>query len=112
MVSNNEAVLTARIQVGEPEARSRRSRPYASSSPPSHGFTITRPGAGRNSRSGSSAQTRASIAWPRETQVPAGGSDAPAALLAPAVPMPVSDDLQDAARRNDHVAFELANNPL
>jgi pimeloyl-ACP methyl ester carboxylesterase len=34
---------------------------------------------------------------------------APAALLAPAVPMPVSDDLQDAARRNDHVAFELIN---
>jgi pimeloyl-ACP methyl ester carboxylesterase len=34
---------------------------------------------------------------------------APVALLGPAVPMPVSDDLQDAARRNDHVAFELIN---
>jgi pimeloyl-ACP methyl ester carboxylesterase len=29
------------------------------------------------------------------------------ALLGPAAPMPVSDLLQDAAKRNDHVAFEL-----
>ena len=34
---------------------------------------------------------------------------APVALLAPAVPMTVSDELQDAARRNDHVALELIN---
>ena len=31
------------------------------------------------------------------------------ALLAPAVPMAVADDLLDAAARNDHVAFELIN---
>jgi pimeloyl-ACP methyl ester carboxylesterase len=31
------------------------------------------------------------------------------ALLGPSVPMAVSDDLLDAARRNDHVAFELIN---
>lgn len=31
------------------------------------------------------------------------------ALLGPAAPMPVSDDLLDAARRNDHVAYELIN---
>jgi pimeloyl-ACP methyl ester carboxylesterase len=29
------------------------------------------------------------------------------ALIGPAAPMPVSEDLQDAARRNDHVAFDL-----
>ncbi len=29
------------------------------------------------------------------------------ALIGPAAPMPVSDDLQEAAMRNDHVAFEL-----
>ncbi len=31
------------------------------------------------------------------------------ALVGPAVPMPVSDDLLDAARRDDHVAYELIN---
>jgi pimeloyl-ACP methyl ester carboxylesterase len=31
------------------------------------------------------------------------------ALLGPSVPMPVSDDLLDAAARNDHVAYELIN---
>ena len=31
------------------------------------------------------------------------------ALLGPAVPMPVSDDLLAAAQRNDHVAYELIN---
>jgi pimeloyl-ACP methyl ester carboxylesterase len=31
------------------------------------------------------------------------------ALLGPAVPMAVSDELQDAARRDDHLAFELIN---
>ena len=31
------------------------------------------------------------------------------ALLGPAVPMPVNDALLDAARRDDHVAFELIN---
>jgi pimeloyl-ACP methyl ester carboxylesterase len=31
------------------------------------------------------------------------------ALLGPAVPMPVSEDLLDAARRNEHVAYELIN---
>lgn len=31
------------------------------------------------------------------------------ALLGPSVPMPVSDALLDAARRDDHVAFELIN---
>ena len=34
---------------------------------------------------------------------------APIALLGPAVPMTVSEDLLDAARRNDHVAIELIN---
>jgi len=34
---------------------------------------------------------------------------APVALLGPAVPMSVSDDLLDAARRHDHLAFELIN---
>lgn len=32
-----------------------------------------------------------------------------AALLGPSVPMPVSETLLDAARRDDHVAFELIN---
>jgi pimeloyl-ACP methyl ester carboxylesterase len=31
------------------------------------------------------------------------------ALLGPAVPMTVSDELQEAARRDDHLAFELVN---
>jgi pimeloyl-ACP methyl ester carboxylesterase len=31
------------------------------------------------------------------------------ALLGPSAPMPVSEDLLDAARRNDHVAYELIN---
>lgn len=31
------------------------------------------------------------------------------ALLGPSAPMPVSDELLDAARRNDHVAYELIN---
>jgi pimeloyl-ACP methyl ester carboxylesterase len=31
------------------------------------------------------------------------------ALLGPAAPMPVSEDLRDAAQRNDHVAYELIN---
>ncbi|HKW80015.1 MAG TPA: alpha/beta hydrolase [Casimicrobiaceae bacterium] len=31
------------------------------------------------------------------------------ALLAPGVPMPVNDDLLEAARANDHVAYELLN---
>jgi len=37
------------------------------------------------------------------------GRVASLALLAPAVPMPVSDVLLEAARRGDHVAFELIN---
>ena len=36
-------------------------------------------------------------------------SVAKVALLGPAVPMPVSDDLLAAAARNDHVAYELVN---
>ena len=31
------------------------------------------------------------------------------ALLGPAVPMPVSDELLEAAKADDHVAFELIN---